>query len=136
MYARGRLSIEATAAGVQPVAVVDPTCQGKEDLSYEEKLQIATDARNLGFKSLVCARPSWIAAVNAAFTPTPSLVEYYTQVREVFAQALAAGTAAAPFAGRMIDVPVDERAKDVLALSLACNTRDDEKRAASARADA
>ena len=134
VYARGRLSIEATAAGVQPVAVVDPTCQGKDDLSYEEKLQTATDARNLGFKSLVCARPSWIAAVNAAYTPTTSLVEYYTQVREVFAQALAAGTAAAPFAGRMIDVPVDERAKDVLALSLACNARDDEKRAASARA--
>jgi citrate lyase subunit beta/citryl-CoA lyase len=135
VYARGRLCIEATAVGVQPVAVVDPTGLGGDDLGYEEKLQIATDARNLGFKGLLCERPHWIAAVNAAFTPTDSLVEYYAQVREVFAQALAAGTAAAPFAGRMIDVPVDERAKDVLALSTACSARDAAKQAALARAE-
>ena len=130
VYARGRLCIEATAAGVQPVAVVDPTGRAPDDLPYDDKFQTATDARNLGFKGLVCLNPSWISAVNAAFTPTESLVDYYRQVRDVFAQALAAGTAAAPFAGRMIDVPVDERAKDVLALSEACTARDAEKQAA------
>ena len=134
VYARGRLCIETTAVGIQPVAVVDPTCRGGSHHSDDEKLQIATDARNLGFKGLICANPHWIAAFNAAFTPTDSLVDYYIQVREVFAQALAAGTAAAPFAGRMIDVPVDERAKDVLALSEACAVRDAHKQAALARA--
>ena len=132
VYARGRLCIEATAIGVQPVAVLDPTRLGGDELSYDDKLQLATDARNLGFKGLVCVHPHWISAVNAAFTPTESLVDYYVQVREVFAQALAAGTAAAPFAGRMIDVPVDERAKDVLALSAACAARDAAKQAALA----
>ena len=135
VYARGRLCIEATAAGVQPIAVADPMGVQSGHLSDEEMTKIATDSRNLGFKGMVCGHPSWIGAVNEAYTPTESLVDYYTQVREVFAQALAAGTAAAPFAGRMIDVPVDEWAKDVLAMSAACAARDAEKQAGRQAAD-
>ena len=135
VFARGRLCIEATAAGVQPIAVADPMGIQSGHLSHEEMVKIATDARNLGFKGMVSGHPAWIAPVNEAYTPSESLVEYYTQVRGVFAQALAAGTAAAPFAGRMIDVPVDEWAKDVLAMSVACATRDAEKRAAMAAAE-
>ncbi len=135
VYARGRLCIEATAAGVQPVAVADPMGLGTDGLSHEDLVKIATDARNLGFKGMVCPHPAWVAPVNEAYTPTESLVDYYTQVREVFAQALAAGTAAAPFAGRMIDVPVDEWAKDVLAMSAACAARDAVKAAALAKAE-
>ena len=134
VFARGRLCIEATAAGVQPIAVADPMGVQTGHLSHEDMFEIATDSRNLGFKGMVCGHPTWIAPVNAAYTPAESLVEYYTQVREVFAQALAAGTAAAPFAGRMIDVPVDEWAKDVLAMSAACAARDAEKQAALAAA--
>ena len=135
VFARGRLCIEATAAGVQPIAVADPMGVQTGHLSHEDMLNIATDTRNLGFKGMVCGHPTWIAPVNAAYTPAESLVEYYTQVREVFAQALAAGTAAAPFAGRMIDVPVDEWAKDVLAMNAACAARDAEKQAALAAAE-
>ena len=134
VFARGRLCIEATAAGVQPIAVADPMGVQTGHISHEEMVKIATDARNLGFKGMVCGHPDWVAPVNEAYTPAESLVDYYTQVREVFAQALAAGTAAAPFAGRMIDVPVDEWAKDVLAMSAACAARDAEKRAALAAA--
>ena len=134
VYARGRLCIEATAAGVQPIAIADPMGLGTERLSRHDLVKTATDTRNLGFKGMICPHPAWVKPVNDAYTPTDSLVDYYTQVREVFAQALAAGTAAAPFAGRMIDVPVDEWAKDVLAMSAACATRDAEKRAALEKA--
>ena len=134
VYARGRLCIEATAAGVQPIAVADPMGLGIANLGHGDLVKAATDARNLGFKGMVCSHPVWVSAINEAYTPTESLVDYYTQVREVFAQALAAGTAAAPFAGRMIDVPVDEWAKDVLAMSAACADRDAEKAAALEKA--
>ncbi|MDE2685710.1 MAG: aldolase/citrate lyase family protein, partial [Chloroflexota bacterium] len=134
VYSRGRLCIEATAAGVQPIAVADPRGLGTENLSHDDLVKIATDARNLGFKGMVCSHPVWVNSVNDAYTPSESLVDYYTQVREVFAQALAAGTAAAPFAGRMIDVPVDEWAKDVLAMSTAGAARDAEKQAALEKA--
>ena len=130
VYARGRLAIEATAAGVQPVGVAHPLGTLPRLLPDEDMLKIATDSKNLGFKGIICPHPSWIAPVNTAFTPTESQVDYYTQVREVFAQAIAAGTAAVPFAGRMIDVPVDEWAKVVIATATACQLRDAEKQTA------
>ena len=130
VYARGRLVVEAIAAGVQPVGVTHPMGTQPRFPSSEEMLQIATDSKNLGFRGILCPHPSWVEPVNTALTPTQSQVDYYTQVRDIFAQAIAAGTAAVPFQGRMIDVPVDEWAKDVLAMASACKTRDDQKRGA------
>ena len=129
-FARGRLIIEATAAGVQPLGIAHPLGLVGADPGREEVFRLATEGRNMGFKGVLCPHTSWVEPVNAALTPAPELVEYYTQVREVFSQAVAAGTAAVPFAGRMIDVPVDEWAKDVLRRSAACRARDDEKRRA------
>ena len=135
VYARGRLAIESTAAGVQAIGVAHPMGALPRFLPQDELLQIATDSKNLGFKGMLCPHPSWVAPVNMAFTPTESQVDYYTQVRQVFANALAAGTAAAPFAGRMIDVPVDEWAKVVLEMAAACGARDLEKQEALALAN-
>jgi citrate lyase subunit beta/citryl-CoA lyase len=94
---------------------------------------MSTDARNLGMKGVLCPDPSWVTPVNAAFTPTADLVAFNKRVREVFAEAVAAGTAAVPLDGRMIDVPVDEWAKVVLAMAEACDARDAEKHAALER---
>lgn len=134
VYARGRLVVEATAVGVQPVGVTHPMGTQARFPTPEEMLQVATDSKNLGFKGSLCPHPSWVGPVNTAFTPTPSQVDYYTQVRQVFAQAIAAGTAAVPFHGRMIDVPVDEWAKDVLVMAAACQARDARKQEALALA--
>lgn len=130
VFARGRIAIEATAAEVQPIGIAHPMGAQPKLVPAEDMLKIATNSKNLGFKGIICPHPSWIPSVNTAFTPTDSEVNFYTQVREVFAQAIAAGTAAVPFAGRMIDVPVDEWAKVVIAMSAACQRRDAEKLAA------
>lgn len=130
VYARGRVAIEATAAGAQPVGVIHPMGTQPRVVFAEEMVKVAADAKNLGFKGIICSHPSWVGPVNEAFTPTASQVEYYTQVRQIFAQAIAAGTAAVPFHGRMIDVPVDEWAKVVLDMAAACATRDAQKHAA------
>jgi citrate lyase subunit beta/citryl-CoA lyase len=127
VYARGRVVIEGIAAGVQPIGMAFPLSLQPRLLPREEILRPATVARNLGFKGTICPHPSWVEPVNAAFTPTPALVAYYTKVREVFAEGVARGTAAVPLDGKMIDVPVDEWAKAVLHLAALCHTRDEEK---------
>jgi citrate lyase subunit beta/citryl-CoA lyase len=130
------MAIEATAAGVQPIGVAHPLGTLPRLLSGDDMLNAATDSKNLGFKGIICPHPSWVSPVNTAFTPTEPQVDFYNQVRDVFAQAIAAGTAAVPFAGRMIDVPVDEWAKVVIATSTACSLRDAEKQAALKSASA
>jgi citrate lyase subunit beta/citryl-CoA lyase len=133
VYARGRLAIEATAANVQPVGIRYPLGTQLRLLSAADLHHMVNDARNLGMKGVICPHPSWVEPVNRAFTPNADLVAYNKRVREVFAEAIASGTAAVPLDGRMIDVPVDEWAKVVIAMDEACTARDTEKKAALER---
>jgi citrate lyase subunit beta/citryl-CoA lyase len=132
VYARGRLAVEATAAKVNPVGMAYPLSVQPREAPQSEIHALATKARNLGMKGVICPHASWVGPVNAAFTPTPELVAYNRRVREAFAAGVAAGTAAVPLDGRMIDVPVDEWAIVVLAMAEACAARDAEKQAALA----
>jgi citrate lyase subunit beta/citryl-CoA lyase len=135
-YARGRLAVEATAAKVAAVGMAYPLSVQPRELPPAELHELAAKAKNLGMKGVICPHPysSWVAPVNTAFTPTPELVEWNRRVREAFAVGVAAGTAAVPLDGKMIDVPVDEWAIVVLAMAEACSARDAQKRAALALA--
>ena len=131
VYARGRLAVEATAAKVGAIGMAYPmSVLQRADAPPAEIQAVATKARNSGMKGVLCPHSSWVASVNAAFTPTPELVHYNRRVREAFAAGVAAGTAAVPLDGRMIDVPVDEWAIVVIATADACAARDAQKRAA------
>lgn len=131
-YARGRLVVEGIAAGVAPIGMCYPfTVHPREDDAAVIH-KAATKAKNLGMKGIVCPYPSWVDPINRAFTPTDELVAWNKRVREAFAAGVAAGTAAVPLDGKMIDVPVDEWAIVVLAMADACAKRDAQKRAARA----
>lgn len=130
VYARGRVVVEAIAAKVMPVGIAYPLSVRMQSSSTDEVHALAVKGRNLGMKGVLCPHPEWVAPVNAAYTPTPELVTYNRRVREAFAAGVAAGTAAVPLDGRMIDVPVDEWAIVVLATAEACAARDAVKLAA------
>ena len=130
IYARGRLVIEGTALGVQPVGMAHPLGGLPRSLPAEELLRRATVAKDLGFKGAICPFQSWVQPVNTAFSPTAEQVDYYTEVQAVFSEGVAAGTATVPLRGRMIDVPVDEWAKVVIHRAEMCQARDAEKRRA------
>ena len=133
VYARGRLVVEATAAKVNAIGMAYPLSALPREMPDAEIHALATKARNLGMKGVICPHPGWVAPVNAAFTPTAELVAWNQRVREAFAAGVAAGTAAVPLDGKMIDVPVDEWAIVVLAMAASCAARDAEKQAALTR---
>src|SRR5262249_53540223 len=130
VYARGRLVVEAIASKVSPIGMMYPLSVQPRELPASEIHTFAMTAKNLGMKGVICPYASWAAPINAVFTPTGELVTWNRRVREAFAAGVAAGTAAVPLDGRMIDVPVDEWAIVVLAMAEACASRDAEKRAA------
>ncbi len=129
-YAKGRLIIEATAARVHVVGTSHPLGARPRLLEAPEIHRLVERGRNMGFKGVLCPHPSWVKPCNQAFTPTHEQIDYYGEVRRLFAEGVARGTAAVPLNGRMIDVPVDERAKLMIALSERCRKREAEKAAA------
>jgi citrate lyase subunit beta/citryl-CoA lyase len=136
-YAAGRLVVECTAARVQPIGISHPLDVLPRLLDPDKIERLAQRGRNTGFKGAICPDPSWVEPCNRAFTPTPEQIEYYREVRRVFAEGIAQDRAAVPLGEQMLDVPVDERAKKQIALWERCQQRDLEKTvavAANARA--
>jgi citrate lyase subunit beta/citryl-CoA lyase len=131
-YARGRLVVETIASGVSPIGMSYPQSARPREDTDAAIHAAASKAKNLGMKGIVCPYASWVDPVNRAFTPTAELVEWNRRVREAFAAGVAAGTAAVPLDGKMIDVPVDEWAIVVLAMAEACARRDAQKQSARA----
>jgi citrate lyase subunit beta/citryl-CoA lyase len=132
-FSRGRVIVETLAADKLPLGIGHPLGALPREPEGDELVRLADRARNTGFKGALCYFPSWVAACNTAFAPSEAQVVYYREVRAAFASGLARGTAAVPFpGGRMIDVPVDERAKLGIELWERCKRRDAEKAAARA----
>jgi citrate lyase subunit beta / citryl-CoA lyase len=131
-FAAGRLVIECTAAGVLPAGMSHPLSILPRLLPPGEIERYAQRGRNTGFKGAVCPDPSWVEPCNAAFTPTIEQIEYYREVRRVFAEGIANHRAAVPLGPQMVDVPVDERAKKQIDLWERCMRRDADKAAAMA----
>jgi citrate lyase subunit beta/citryl-CoA lyase len=92
----------------------------------------ATRARQMGFRGASCIHPSQVEHLNELFSPAPEAVDRASRVLAAYDEAVAAGRASAALDGQMIDVPVAERARRLLARAAAIAGRDRRKREALA----
>jgi citrate lyase beta subunit len=111
LYARSRLVVESAAAGIRsPFDLVHVDTRDDEGLEAEARL-----ARSLGFRGKACIHPADVEIVNRVFSPTPEEVDRARRVVEAYERGLADGRGAVSLDGEMIDLPVVERARRVLA---------------------
>lgn len=105
LHARSSLVVASRAAGVaQPVDGVTLALDDPEAVRVD-----AVRARRLGFAGKLCVHPRQVAAVNAAFSPSPEEVDHARRV-----VAAAGNGAASRVDGQLVDVPVLERSRRVL----------------------
>jgi (S)-citramalyl-CoA lyase len=74
--------------------------------------RLAGQVRDMGFGGMLCIHPAQVATIHAAFAPAPADVEW---AGRVVAQADATGSSAFKVDGKMVDLPVIERARRILA---------------------
>jgi citrate lyase beta subunit len=111
LYARSQLVVDSAAAGIRsPFDLVHLEIRDDEGLEAEARL-----ARSLGFRGKACIHPAQIEIVNRVFSPTKEEQERARRVIEAFEHALAEGRGVTALDGKMIDLPVVERARRVLA---------------------
>jgi citrate lyase subunit beta/citryl-CoA lyase len=126
-YIKSQLITVATSVGGQAQGMSYPLSLTHESVGEAELRKAVRRARDTGFKGAVCHHPSWIKVCNEGFRPSPEESAYYVKVREVFAEGLKRGMASVPIDGKMIDVPVDVRARLYLEWASRAQARDDEK---------
>ncbi len=71
--------------------------------------------RSLGFRGKSCIHPAQVAVVNEVFSPSAGEVARAQEVVDAYERAAAEGRGAVALDGEMIDLPVVERARHVLA---------------------
>lgn len=74
----------------------------------------ANRARALGFQGKLCIHPDQVSLANELFTHSAEQIAYARRVVGAFAEADARGSAAIQLDGRLIDLPVAERARRIL----------------------
>lgn len=126
-YIKSQLITVAISVDGQAAGMSYPLSLTQKQVGDEALRKAVRRARDTGFKGAVCPHASWIKACNEGFRPSAEEVTYYVKVREVFAEGLKRGMASVPIDGKMIDVPVDVRARLYLEWADRAKARDDEK---------
>jgi citrate lyase subunit beta/citryl-CoA lyase len=126
-YIKSQVITVATSVGGQAQGMSYPLSLTHDEVSDDALKKAVRRARDTGFKGALCPHVSWIKACNEGFRPSPEETAYYVKVREIFAEGLKRGMASVPIDGKMIDVPVDVRARVYLEWASRAQARDEEK---------
>ncbi len=108
--ARWHVSVAARAAGVLAVDCVYPRIDDEDGLVQE-----TTRAKQMGYQGKLIIHPRQIEAVHSAFAPTRREIEDAQHTVEAYEAARLEGKGVTALDGRMIDEPVVERARRLLA---------------------
>jgi citrate lyase subunit beta/citryl-CoA lyase len=131
-YGKGMVIVAARLAGIQPQGL-SSTLADYADL--EGLARSASRAYSLGFKGASCIHPTQVPVLNRAYSPDPAAVEYARRVIEVYEATEAAGRASVSLDGKMIDIPIVDRARTLVARAETIAAREARKQAALAAAE-
>jgi citrate lyase beta subunit len=109
--ARSALVLAAAAAGLP--APIDGVWLGVEDLAGLR--DEASSAKVLGFRAKACIHPSQVPVVEEVFRPSEIELEHARRVLSATELAASAGQGVVKLDGCMVDRPVVERARRILA---------------------
>ena len=127
LFGKMQMIVVARIAGVQPVG----TLASMADYRDTERLaRVIQDSRQMGFMGSSCIHPAQVELLNTHFSPTAGEVNYARRVIAAFEQAEAENRGSVGVDGKMVDIPVVERAQHVIARAEAIDAKEARKRKA------
>jgi citrate lyase beta subunit len=105
--------VMAARAGGMPAPIDSVYIDIRDESGLRDSAELA---KRLGFRGKFCIHPSQLEIVASVFSPTQVEVAWSRRVVEGLEAAERAGAGAFVVDGRMIDYPIIERAREVLAL--------------------
>jgi len=110
-YARARLVLASRVAAIeQPIDAIFADIRDQEGLKADARL-----GRKIGFQGKLLIHPSQVQLVNEIYSPTTREIENAEKVVAAFNDAENRGVAAIQVDGKLVDYPIVEKAKRILA---------------------
>lgn len=104
--------LAARRAGILPLGFIGSVADYKDQDAFRRRIE---QARALGFEGAFCIHPSQVPILNEGFSPQPDALEHAQGLMLAFEQARAEGRSAFAYKGRMVDLPIIEQARHLLA---------------------
>jgi citrate lyase subunit beta/citryl-CoA lyase len=105
------VAFAAQAHDVAMIGILGTVADYSDPLAYKKS---AERARRFGFSGGTCVHPGLVAALNEAFTPDAGEIAYAKKLIAADERAAAEGRGSFSVDGKMIDIPVIERARRLL----------------------
>jgi citrate lyase subunit beta / citryl-CoA lyase len=105
------VAFAAQAHGVAMIGILGTVADYSDPVAYKKS---AERARRFGFSGGTCVHPGLVQALNEAFTPSADEVAYAKRLIAADEQAAADGRGSFSVDGKMIDIPVIDRARQLL----------------------
>lgn len=109
-YARQRLAVACRAAGV--IAMDSPFTDFEDEIGHAED---CINAREMGYEAKTCIHPKQIETIHKTFLPSEAQIAEAKEIVETFEKAQRGGLGAVSLHGKMLDLPVVERARQIIA---------------------
>jgi citrate lyase subunit beta/citryl-CoA lyase len=106
------VAFAAQAHGINMVGILGTVADYSDPDAYRKS---AERAARFGFSGGTCIHPALVTALNEAFTPKPDEVAHAKKLIEADKKAQAEGRGSFSVDGKMIDIPVIDRARTLLA---------------------
>lgn len=111
LYPAIHVVIAARAAGVLPLGFVGTVAEYRDMEALRATIR---RSRRLGFMGASAVHPDQVRVLNEEFRPTEEEVAHARRVIAAYEEAQAAGRGSIAVDGKMVDIPVVERARQVL----------------------
>jgi citrate lyase subunit beta/citryl-CoA lyase len=111
LHPKQRMIIAARAAGVMPIGFIGTVADFSD---WERFRQMVRRSRRFGFDGAGCIHPGQVTIVNEEYTPNAAEVEYARKMIRMDEEAAANGRGSFQIDGKMIDIPVVVRARNLL----------------------
>ncbi len=112
LYPKQHMIIAASAAGVMPLGFVD-SIAGFGD--WEKFRAMVRRSRDFGFMGAGCIHPGQVAIVNEEYKPRDEEVAYARKLIGADEEAKRQGRGSFAVDGKMVDIPIIERARRLIA---------------------
>lgn len=114
------VAFAAQAHGVAMIGILGTVADYSDPAAYKKS---AERARRFGFSGGTCVHPGLVQALNEAFTPTADDITYARKLIAADEKAAAGGRGSFTVDGKMIDIPVIDRARRLIARNDAIERR-------------
>lgn len=128
-YGKAKMVVVARLAGVQPLGTMGSIADYRDLEGWAASIR---EARQMGYLGAHCIHPAQVPPLNTYFSPAAAEVASARRAMAAFEAAQSEGRASVGVEGKMVDIPVVERARRIIARATAIEAKEARVRAAFA----